>query len=175
MKNGIIPVIIEKKKRNGEKIMSRVKTFFKYAIWIILFFILSEFLITVGLNSSYRDIKRKDSEQAVEIKQAQATLVNGRVKGTIRNSEQDYLTGKYVKIEFYSKRDSYLGKKYIPIQTTQATTTQDFSLNFELEDVKSYEVSIVDKKEEGEIELLPKEWTKPEIILATIATLLIFW
>lgn len=124
--------------------MDRMKTFLKYIIWIILFFIFSEFLINVGLNSSYKDITRRDNEQAVQITEAQATLVNGKIKGTITNSDDDYLTGKYVKIDFYSKRDNMLGTKYIPIETTEVTRTQEFRAYFELEDVKSYEISIVD-------------------------------
>lgn len=155
--------------------MDRLKTFLKYVIWIVLFFIFSEFLINVGLNSSYKDIKRRDETAQVEILQAQATLVNGRMKGTIKNSPDDYLTGKYVRIDFYSKRDVFLGKRYIEINTTEATTEQDFSIYFELEGVTEYEISIVDEKEEGEIDLLPGEWSTQEIVITTILTLLIFW
>ena len=140
--------------------MDRMKTFLKYIIWFVLFFFFSNFIINVGLNSSYKNIERRDSIEQVQIKQAQATLVNGRIKGTIKNSDKDYLTGKYLKID---------------ITTTQNNTTQDFSMYFELKDVTSYEVSIVDHKEEGEIELIPKEMTKPEIIVLTAMTLLIFW
>lgn len=155
--------------------MDRMKTFLKYAIWLILFFIFSEFIINVGLNSSYKDISRRDTTSQVKIIQAQATLVNGRMKGTIRNSSEDYLTGKYVRIDFYSKRDVLLGKKYIEIGTTQNNGTQDFNIYFELQDVASYSISIVDNKEEGEIKLLPEDLTKTEIIVLTAITLLIFW
>lgn len=155
--------------------MDRMKTFLKYIIWFMLFFFFSNFIISVGLNSSYRDINRKDNIEQVQITQAQATLVNGRIKGTIKNSDKDYLTGKYVKIDFYSKRNVLVGKKYIDITTTQNNTMQDFSIYFELKDVTSYGVSIVDHKEEGEIELIPKEMTKPEVIVLTALTLLIFW
>ena len=150
--------------------MDRMKTFLKYIIWFVLFFFFSNFIINVGLNSSYKNIERRDSIEQVQIKQAQATLVNGRIKGTIKNSDKDYLTGKYLKIDLYSKRNVLVGKKYIDI-----TTTQNISMYFELKDVTSYEVSIVDHKEEGEIELIPKEMTKPEIIVLTAMTLLIFW
>lgn len=152
-----------------------MKTLFKYAIWLILFFFFSNFIINVGLNSSYRDISRKDSIPQVEMTQAQATLVNGRMKGIIKNSSDDYLTGKFVRIDFYSKRDNLLGTKYIPIETTEVNTTQNFSIYFELEDVKSYDVSIVKEKTTDEIKFIPEEWTKSEIILATAITLLIFW
>ena len=152
-----------------------MKTFLKFAICFILFFIFSNFLINVGLNSSYKDITRKDTTPQVEISQAQATLVNGRVKGIIKNSQEDYLTGKFVKVDFYSKRNNVIGTKYIPIETTQNNTIQEFSFYFELEDVKSYEVSIVNEKEGKEIKFIPEEWTKSEIIFATVVTLLIFW
>ena len=155
--------------------MDRMKTFLKYAIWLVLFFFFSNFIINVGLNSSYKDISRRDNTSQVEITQAQATLVNGRMKGTIKSSSDDYLTGKYVKIDFYSERDVLLGKKYIEIGTTQNNMTQDFNIYFELQDVKSYSISIVDEKEEGEIKLIPEDLTKPEVIVLTAITLLIFW
>ena len=53
-----------------------------------------------------------------------------------------------IKLALYSKRNVLVGKKYIDITTTQNNTTQDFSMYFELKDVTSYEVSIVDHKEE---------------------------
>lgn len=46
---------------------------------------------------------------------------------------------------------------------------------FKLQNVGYYKTSIADQIEEGEIEILPREWTKPEIILATAFTFLIFW
>ena len=155
--------------------MDRIKTFLKYAIWIILFFILSEFLINVSLNASYKDMERIDNTEQVEITEAQSTLVNGKVKGTIKNSNEDYLTGKYVRIDFYSKRDNIVGTKYITIETTENLTSQDFTIYFELQDVTSYEISIVDKKEVEEIEFIPEEWSKAEILTATLLTLMIFW
>ena len=124
--------------------MDRLKTFLKYVLWIVIFAILSELLISASLKSSYVDITRKDSTSQVEISQAQATLVNGKIKGTINDDRKDNLTGKYVKIALYSKRENEVGKRYIPIQTTDVNRTQDFSLYFEKEDVKSYEISIVE-------------------------------
>ena len=152
--------------------MDRMKTFLIYAICIVLFFILSEFLINVSLNASYKDMNRRDNIEQVQITEAQSTLVNGKVKGTIKNSEQDYLTGKYVRVDFYSKRDNMVGTKYITIETTENMTSQDFSFYFELQDVTSYEVSIVDKKEVEEIEFIPEEWSRAEIFTVTLFTLM---
>lgn len=154
--------------------MDRVKTLLKYAIWVLVFFILSEFLINVGLNSTYRKISRKDNIEQVNIYQAEATLVNGRIRGTITNSEPEELNGKYVRIDFYSKRDVFLGRRYIEVKDLAQNGTMSFEVFFKLQEVGSYEVVIADKKEPAdEIEWVPKDWTKPEIIVATIITLLI--
>ena len=150
--------------------MDRIKTFLKYALWVIAFAIFSEFIINVGLNSSYKKIERKDETPQVQIYQAEATLVNGRINGTIDTSNTNQ---QYVKIDLFSKRGTFLGKKYIQLQKAQSK--QDFNIYFELHDVESYQISLVDEKEEGELELIPKELTKPEIVLATIVTMLIFW
>ena len=149
--------------------MDRLKTFLKYVLWIVIFAILSELLISASLKSSYVDITRKDSTS-----QAQATLVNGKIKGTINDDRKDNLTGKYVKIALYSKRGNEVGKRYIPIQTTDVNRTQDFSLYFEKEDVKSYEISIVENKDSGELEFLPKEMSRAQIFVATLFALMIF-
>lgn len=155
--------------------MDRMKTFLKYALWVIGFFILSEFLINVGLNSTYKDIERRDANSQVSIYQAQATLVNGRIKGIVTNSEPEQLNGKYICIDFYSKRDVFLGRKYIQVENLGENESKPFEAYFKLKDVEFYEVSIVDNKEEGEIELIPKDLSKPEVVVATIFTLLMFW
>ena len=47
--------------------MDRIKTFLKYALWVIAFAIFSEFIINVGLNSSYKKIERKEGKQIFTI------------------------------------------------------------------------------------------------------------
>lgn len=153
--------------------MSRLKTFLKYVIWIVVFAVLSELLINASLKSSYADITRKDTTAQVEITQAQATLVNGKIKGTIKDDRKDSLTGKYVEIKLYSSRDNEVGKRYIQIQTTDVNQTQDFNFYFEKNDVKSYKISIVNEKEEGELEIFPKEMSRAEIFVATLFTMMI--
>ena len=154
--------------------MDRLKTLFKYVLWVVIFIIVSEFLINVGLNSTYKKISRKDNIKQVNVYQAEATLANGRMRGTITNSEPEELNGKFVKIDFYSKRDVFLGRRYIEVNNLDKNGTMNFEVFFKLKEVGSYEVVIADKKEpEGEIEFFPKDWSKADIVLATIVTLLI--
>ena len=156
--------------------MDRLKTFLKYVLWLVGFIILSEFLINVGLNSTYRTIGRKDNLSQVTIYQAEATSVNGRMKGVIRNNSENDLNGKYVKIDFYSPREVFLGSKYIEINNLEKDGVKTFEVYFKLQNVNYYSISIADYKNSNEeIELIPKDLTKPEIIVATIFTFLIFW
>ena len=45
--------------------MSRLKTLFKYVLWIVMFAILSEFLINVGLNSTYKQLYRTGTDISI--------------------------------------------------------------------------------------------------------------
>lgn len=157
--------------------MDKMKKFFMYALWIILFFLFSNFLIAVGLESNYKDLRRDDDLSQVNIYQAQATKVNGRIRGIVTNSEADDISGKYLEFRFYSKRDVYLGKQYIQIDNLDKDQTQGFEMFFKLKDTSHYEVSIVDEKtnENENIELLPSDWTRPEVLLATALAILIVW
>ena len=147
-----------------------------YASWVILFFIFSNFLINVGLNATYKPIERRDNVSQVNIYQAEATLVDGRIRGLITNSETEDLSGKYLEVDFYSERDMYLGRKIIDINQLKANETQNFEILFKLEDVEYYSVSIVDERPEGEeIEILPDGWTTTDVVVATVITMLIFW
>lgn len=149
----------------------------KIIIWVLILigvFILSDFLISVGLNSTYKDIQREDNHVAIVVYQADATYVNGRMRGLIKKTEE--LQGKYVKVELYSKRDVLVGKSYIEIQNSQKDEVQPFELFFKAQDVAYYKMEVVNEKEPGdELEILSKEMTKPEIILATAMMFLIFW
>ena len=95
--------------------MDRMKTFLKYILAIIIFFFFSNFLIYMSLETTYQNIGRKDNLQQVTIYQAQATKVNGRIKGTIYNDANNKITYRYLKIDLYSERGNLLGTKYIDL------------------------------------------------------------
>lgn len=157
--------------------MDRMKTFSIYALCVILFFIFSNLMIDIGLNSMYKDMQIKNSVEQVDIEQSQSTLVNGRIKGTIKNSGVEDLNGKFIKIDIYSEREVFLGSKYYEIQNLEKDQTQPFELYFKAQYAKYYDVSIVNEKEEGElfdnIEFLAKDLNKSEILMATLITLIL--
>lgn len=124
--------------------MDTVKTFAKYAIWIFLFWIFSDILIYVGINSTYKDMeKRGNIPEGIEIVEMQSTKVNGRIKLKLNKTE---LSGKVLKIDLYSDIGNVLGTEYIEIGNIKENESKDIETYFKISDIKSYEITIVDEK-----------------------------
>lgn len=155
--------------------MDRMKTFLKYAIWIILFYIFSNTLIYLNLETTYQNIGRKDNLPQVTVYQAQATKINGRIKGRIYNSSEYRIKNKYLRIDLYSERDVFLGSKYIDVSTMRDDETRNFEEYFKVQDVDYYEMKFVDEKEEGELPEMLKDLTREQVVWGTFLTFLIFW
>lgn len=155
--------------------MDRMKTLAKYVIWLVLFYIFSNLMIYLNIESTYQNIGRKDNLPQVTVYQAQATKINGRIKGSIYNSEAHKITNKYLRIDLYSERDVFLGSKYIDVSTMRDDETRNFEEYFKVQDVDYYEMKFVDEKEEGELPEMLKDLTKEQVIWGTFLTFLIFW
>lgn len=127
--------------------MNRMKTLTKYVVWLVLFYIFSNIIITLYIETTYQNIGRKDNLPQVTVYQAQATKINGRIKGTIYNSSEHRITNKYLRIDLYSERDVFLGSKYIDISTMRDRETRNFEEYFKIQDVDYYEMKFVDEVE----------------------------
>ena len=154
--------------------MDTMKTFFKYAILIIAFYIFSEIMINVNIESTYKNIGIKDNLEQITIYQAEATKVNGRIKGEIHNNLANKITNKYIRIDLYSERGNLLGSKYIDVSNIRKDETRNLEVYFKVQDVKYYEIKFVDEKEEGEILEIFKDLTPSQIRWGVFLTFLIF-
>ena len=126
-----------------EIIMSRMKTFAKYAIWLILFWILSDILIYLGINSTYKDIDRKgEIPTGIEVVEMQATTVNGRTKINVNDTN---LSGKFLKIDLYSSTGVNLGTQYLEIGKVRENEIKEIETYFKISEVKSYEITVVEE------------------------------
>ena len=127
--------------------MDRVKTLFKYALWIILFWILSDVLIYFGINSTYKDIVSKSEiSKQITINDAEATTVNGRILGSVTNSEDNDISEKYLRVDLYSDIGNLVGTNFLEIGDLGTIETKSFETYFKIQNVKSYEINIVDEK-----------------------------
>ena len=155
--------------------MDRMKTFLKYALWLILFYIFSNLMIYLNIETTYQNIGRKDNIEQVTVYQAQATKINGRIKGTVYNNAENKIKNNYLRIDLYSERDNYLGSKYIDVSNMRDNETREFEIYFKVQDVDYYEMKFTDEKEEGELPELLKDLTKEQVFFGTFLTFLIFW
>lgn len=128
--------------------MARIKTFFKYLILIIGFFIISQILIYLSIITSYSPIPLEDiSEEYVIIGEAKAKKIAGYVKFTVKNPQEIKLKDKYIKLEYYSKSNNLLGIDYIETGEIGAKEEKEYEINFQYERIKSVKIDIVDNKE----------------------------
>ena len=63
--------------------MSRMKTFFIYAVLIVAFYFLSNILIYLFIKGTYKDITGEIAADNIEVVKAEATYVNGYIDGKI--------------------------------------------------------------------------------------------
>lgn len=128
--------------------MGTLKKFAKYIIWIALFWIFTDILIFFGLNANYDKLTTSNNSNIpsqIEIEQAEATLVNGRIRGKIKNDGEEDINGKYMKVDLYSTRDVLLGTKYMEISDLEKGASDDFELFFKAQDVDHYDITFIDK------------------------------
>ncbi len=151
--------------------MDRLKTFAKYAIWLILFWIFSDILIHVGLNTTYKNMSQKGTTpQGIEIVQMQSTAVNGRIKLNIKNTD---FNDKYLKINLYSNYDNLLGTQYLEIGNITENTSKTLETYFKIPEVKSYDISVVDEKGESSEGFMDTALSAMTILIATIKLLIL--
>lgn len=136
--------------------MDRTKTLFKYVLWVILVYVISNILIWGLLRVSYKEIKNYNVDVSiakVTIEETKSTSRNGYIKGEINNYTDQSITNKYLKIDLYSKRDVFLGTKYIKIENMQAYDIYKFEVNFKIGNVEKFTMYVTDNMEQEDMNL----------------------
>ena len=156
--------------------MDRLKTFLIYLIILVAFFFFSNFLIFVGLNTNYKKISSVgDIPPQIQINQAEATLVNGRIRGIVTNNEGENIDGKYIKTDLYSPRGVLLGTKYLELQNLSNGAQEEFELYFKAKEVENFKMTITDNMEAIDKSLdvfIGKDLSRTEVLIGVIAILI---
>ena len=155
----------------GMKLMDTVKTFVKYIIWIILFWILSDFLINVGLKTTYNEMQKIGQiPSGIQVKEIKSTAVNGKINLIVNSTS---LSGKFIKVDLYSSKDNLLGTQYLDIGEIKENQTKEIDTYFKISDVKKYEIFVTDEKGESTEGFMDTAMSTITILLSTIRLLLI--
>ena len=151
--------------------MSTVKRFAKYAIFLILFWILSDILIYVGLNSTYKNMQQVgEIPSGVEVIQMQSTKVNGRMKIKVSDS---MLSGKFLKIDLYSNSGMNLGTQYIELGNIKEKDSKEFETYFKISDTHSYEITVVEEMGQSTEGFMDTALSTMTVIMAILKLILI--
>ena len=157
--------------------MSTTKKFVIYLIVVIAVYFFVDFTSFAYIKTTYNDLEKYNIEvenPKINITDAKATYINGYVKGNLQNNSEQSINNKYVKLEFFSDNNVSLGKKYIKLEDLKSKYSQDFEVRFNLENVKSFKISLADEGEEiKEEELKLDEQTKGLMLIGLLVFLYI--
>ena len=147
--------------------MAKLKKYLLYVLIIAAFWIFSDILIYLSINSSYTrvDAKVYTNSPEIIIGESKATYVNGVVKGSIKNNTSDIINDKYLKIDLYSPRDVKMGTKYVKIENLDINKSQEFEMWYKFTDVDHAEITVTDNIENA---------TEEEFLSQEASTILIF-
>ena len=151
--------------------MDTVKTFVKYIIWIILFWILSDFLINVGLKTTYKEMQKIGQiPSGIQVKEIKSTAVNGKINLVVNSTS---LSGKFIKVDLYSSKDNLLGTQYLDIGEIKENQTKEIDTYFKISDVKKYEISVTDEKGESSEGFMDTAMSTLTVLLSVIRLLIL--
>ena len=124
--------------------MQRMKTFLKYAIWVILFFIFSQILIYVALNTTYKDKKVEIKSPLIVNSEVKATSIDGTATINVKNNSNNQISTKYIKLDCYSKNNVLMGTKYIDIKDLPVNEQIKYDVRFNFNKVDHVIIDVVD-------------------------------
>ena len=129
--------------------MSRMKTFFKYFLAIVIVYIIVDIASFYVLKGTYltKDYSVEESILDVQVTEAKATYLNGTASGTVKNNTDVPVTNKYLKIDSYSKRGVLLGSKYVKLDDLDPGEETAFSSSFNFEQIDNVKISVIDGEE----------------------------
>jgi len=123
--------------------MERMKTFLRYLIIFVAFYIFTNILTSVALSSNHKPMictKNESASYTISVTEAKSTSVSGMVSGTIKLNEEAAEPEKYLQIDFYSKYGNCMGRKYIELDSVK-TGEKEFKTNFEYDNITSFEIT----------------------------------
>ena len=127
--------------------MSTLKTFGKYILLLVAFYIVSNILAYFCIVTTYSPIDKEINESNnISI----TTIVNGKIEGKIKNNSNEQLENKYLKCDLISKRGTLILTKYIEIESIEAGEEKNFTVNFRAENINKCVIQVVDEYTEGE-------------------------
>ncbi len=128
--------------------MSDLNKDFKIVLLVVAGFLLTGFLIFIGLNVNFKPIELKSELLSqLSIEKAEASKSQARVYGYIQNSSEINFNGKFIRISVFNTNNENLETKYLKIENLEENEKKLFKMWFNEKEVKSYTIDIVNSEE----------------------------
>ncbi|MBR2744386.1 MAG: FxLYD domain-containing protein [Clostridia bacterium] len=130
--------------------MDRMKTFIKYLLIFLGFFVISFLLMSAYIKTSYHKIESyeiKEDKFTVTILSAKSSKDNGYIEGNILNKTEEKISNKYMKVELFSGNDVNLGEEYVKIDEMNPGDLKNFRVSFSCDNVKHFKVYFMTQEE----------------------------
>lgn len=130
--------------------MSRLFTFLKYLLCLIVFIVISQVLIHFALETQYKDkeVRTENNIENIIIDgKMRATSRNGQVEGTLMNYSNKSLLGKALKVSMYSKNDVHLDSQYSILGEVEPGNGVKFKEEYDGVKAEYCLVEIIDEKD----------------------------
>lgn len=131
--------------------MKRMKTFCKYALWIILFFIFSNIGIDILIQKSYKEVSSENIHIQksidgfeIEVERADSNKQQGYFIGTVKNTSNHVIEKKYVKVDSLYK-GRLMQEKYLAFENLQPGEERKFKLLYKVGQIDQFRVTYVDE------------------------------
>lgn len=127
--------------------MSRMKTFLKYLIILVLFYVFSNIMIDAFLKVSYTDMSGYNinvTQLYVDVTEAKSSNRNGYINGIVKNNTNVVVENKYLEINMLSEKGNILGVKYIQIDRIEPNQLRKFEVKFDYDNVKTFNIELTD-------------------------------
>ncbi len=131
--------------------MDRMKTFLKYFLMVVAFYIFSNLAISGLLKVTYTDIRDYEinvTQAFVDVTEAKASKRNGYVNGIVKNNTNQIIENKYLKFSMLSKNGNVLGEKYVKVEKLQPGELKKYEVTYDYDNVKTFKIEMVDTKPE---------------------------
>lgn len=126
--------------------MSRMRTFFLYALGIIGFMFLSYVLENGLIANMYKKMDGnviETSEVKIEDVSGRASNVSGYMNFKLTNLSPYDDVNQFLKIDLYSKQGLHAVTKYIEIADVPSQASKEYQIKFKGSELRSYDISVV--------------------------------
>ena len=117
----------------------------KIILLVVGGFLLTGILIFIGFNVNYKPIELKSElPSVISIEKAEATKVQARVYGRIKNTDKNDLNGKYIKVSAFNANNEKIATEFLKIENLRKDENKLFRATFNAEKVSGYTIDLVE-------------------------------